>query len=98
MTPAQIDKLYELNSPPTVRIIQEVRLSARHTLLVFRRWLLEAYDLRMDLATVDLNDLTIAEMVRTHCVMASKIENKRLTPDKQSDLIAPSVYTGTECD
>jgi hypothetical protein len=66
--------------------------------LVFRQWLLEAYDLRMDLATVDLNDLTIEEMARTHRVMASRIENKRLVPGKQSDLKAPSVYTGTNRD
>jgi hypothetical protein len=44
MTPGQIDKLYELNRSPTVRIIQEMRLSARHKLLVFRQWLLESYD------------------------------------------------------
>jgi hypothetical protein len=59
MTPGQIDKLYELNRPPAVRIIQEVRLSARHKLLVFRQWLLEAYDLRMDLDFFDLNDFAI---------------------------------------
>jgi hypothetical protein len=41
MTPEQIDKLYELNRPPAVRIIQEVCLSARSKLLVFRQWLLE---------------------------------------------------------
>jgi hypothetical protein len=39
MTPEQIYKLYELNRPPAVRIIQELRLSARHKLLVFRKWL-----------------------------------------------------------
>jgi hypothetical protein len=75
-----------------------VRLSVSQTLLVFRQWLLEAYDLRMDLATVDLNDLTIEEMTRTHHIMASKIENKRLTPRKKTDLKAPSVYTGTDHD
>jgi hypothetical protein len=37
----------------------------------------------MDLATVDLNDLTIEEMDRTQRVMASKIENKRLAPGKK---------------
>jgi hypothetical protein len=37
MTPYQIDKLYELNRPPAVRIIQEVRLSARSKFLVFRQ-------------------------------------------------------------
>jgi hypothetical protein len=37
MTPEQIDKLYELNRPPAVRIIQEAHLSARHKLLVFRQ-------------------------------------------------------------
>jgi hypothetical protein len=98
MTPEQIDKLYELNRPPAVRIIQEVRLSAKHKLLVFRQWLLEAYGLCMDLATVDLNYLTIEEMDCTQRVMASKIENKRLAPGKQSDLKAPSVYTGTDRD
>jgi hypothetical protein len=96
--PEQIDKLYELNSPPSVKIIQEVCLSARHKLLAVRQWLLKAYDIRMDLATVDLNDLTIEEMERTRRVMASEIENKRLAPGKQSDLKAPSVYTGTGCD
>jgi hypothetical protein len=45
MTPEQIDKIYELNRPPAVQIIQEVRLSARSKLLVFMKWLLEAYDL-----------------------------------------------------
>jgi hypothetical protein len=30
--------------------------------------------------------------------MASKIENRRLAPGKQSDLKAPSVYTGTDRD
>jgi hypothetical protein len=98
MTPAQIDKLYELNRPPAVSIIQEVRLSSRHKVLVFRQWLLEAYDLHMDLATVDLNDLTIEEMDSTQRVMASKIENKRLAPGKKSDLKEPSVYTGTDRD
>jgi hypothetical protein len=44
----QIDKLYELNRPPAVGSIQEVRLSSRHKVLVFRKWLIEAYDLRMD--------------------------------------------------
>jgi hypothetical protein len=58
MTPKQIDKLDELNRPPAVRIVQEVRLSASHKLLVFMQWLLEAYDLRLDLATVDLDLLT----------------------------------------
>jgi hypothetical protein len=48
MAPEQIDKLYELNRPPEFRIIQEVRLSARSKLLVFRQWLLEAYDLHLD--------------------------------------------------
>jgi hypothetical protein len=37
MTPEQIDKLYELNHPPAVRIIQEVSLSARSKMLVFRQ-------------------------------------------------------------
>jgi hypothetical protein len=40
MTPDQIDKLYELNRPPAVRIIQEVHLSAKSKFLVFRQWLL----------------------------------------------------------
>jgi hypothetical protein len=94
MTPEQIDKLYELkNSPPSVRIVQEVRLSARHNLLVFIQWLLEAYHIRVDLENVDLNDLTIEEMARTH-IMASKIENKRIAPGKQSYWKSPSVYTG----
>jgi hypothetical protein len=38
-----------------------------------------------------LNELTIEEMDRTQRDMASKIENKRLTPGKQSDLKAPSI-------
>jgi hypothetical protein len=80
MMPGQINKLYELNRPPVVRIIQEVRLSERRKLLVFRKWLLEAYDLHMDLATVDLNELTIEEMDRTQHVIASKIDNKLLPP------------------
>jgi hypothetical protein len=98
MTPGQIDKLYELNRPPTVRIIQEVRLSTRHKLLVFRQWLLEAYDLRIDLEIFDLNELTITEMDITQRVMASKIENNRLASGKQSDLKAPSIYTGNDRD
>jgi hypothetical protein len=53
MTPDQIDKLHELNRPPAVHIIQEVRLSARSKFLVFMQWLLEAYDLRFDFATVN---------------------------------------------
>jgi hypothetical protein len=73
MTPAQIDKLYELNRPPAVRIIQEVRLSARLKLLVFRQWLLEAYDLRFYLETVNLDLLNEDEMARTHRVMVSKV-------------------------
>jgi hypothetical protein len=98
MTPEHIDKLYELNMPPAVRIIQEVRLSARHKLLVFRKWLLEAYDLRMEVATFDLNDLTIDEMTRNHHAMTSKIENKCLAPGKQSGFNSSSVYTGTNHD
>jgi hypothetical protein len=54
----QIDKLYELNHPPAVQIIQQVHLSARSKLLVFIQWLLDAYDLRLDLATVYLDLLT----------------------------------------
>jgi hypothetical protein len=96
MTPDQIDKLYELNRPPPVRIIQEVRLSARSKLLVIRQWLLEAYDLRFDLATVNLDLLTEDEMARTHRVMISKVENKRIAPGKQSDLKPPSVYSGSD--
>jgi hypothetical protein len=91
MMPEQIDKLYEINRPPSVMIIQEVRLSARQKLLVFRKWLLEACDLRMDLATVDLNNLTIEEIYRTQRVMASKIGNKRPDPATQYDLKEPSV-------
>jgi hypothetical protein len=83
MTPEQINKLYELNRPPAFRIIQEVRLLARSKLIVFRQWLLEAYHLRLDLATVDLDLLTEEEMARTHRVMVSKVENKRLEPGKQ---------------
>jgi hypothetical protein len=49
----------------------------------------------VDLATVDLNDLTIEEINLTQRVMTTKIENKRQAPGKQSDLKAPSVYTGT---
>jgi hypothetical protein len=37
-------------------------------------------------------------MDRTQRVMVSNIENKRLAPGKQSDLKAPSVYTGTDHD
>jgi hypothetical protein len=95
MTPEQIDKIYELNRPPTVRIIQEVHILARSKLLVFRQWLLEAYDLRFDLETVGLYLLTEEEMTRTHRVMVSKVENKRLAPGKQSDLKPPSVYSGS---
>jgi hypothetical protein len=95
MTPDQIDKLYELNQPPAVRIIQEVRLSARSKLLVFIQWLLEAYDLRFDLATVNLDLLTEDEMARTHRVMIIKVENKRLAPGKKSDLKPLSVYSGS---
>jgi hypothetical protein len=95
MTPDQIDKLYELNRPPAVRIIQEFRLSARSKFLVFRQWLLEAYALRFDLATVNLDLLTEDEMARTHRVMISKVENKRLAPGKQSDLKPTSVYSGS---
>jgi hypothetical protein len=83
MTPEQIDKLYELNRPPAVRIIQEVRLSARSKLLVFRQCFSEAYDLRFDLATINLDLLTEDEMARTHHVMVSKVENKRLAPGKK---------------
>jgi hypothetical protein len=89
---------FNLNRPPEVIIIQEVPLSARHKLLVFRQWLLEAYDLRMYLVNVDLNELTIEDMDLTQRVMASKIENKRLAPGKQSDLKAPSIYTGNDRD
>jgi hypothetical protein len=96
MTPDQIDKLYELNQPPSVQIIQEVRLSARSKLLVFRQWLLGGYDLRFDLATVNLDILTKDEMAHTHRVMTSKVENKRLAPGKQSDLKPPSVYSGSD--
>jgi hypothetical protein len=98
MTSEQIDKLYELNRPPAVRIIQEVRLSARHKLLVFRQWLMEAYDLRLDLETADLDLLTEEEMARAHRAMVSKVENKRLAPGKQSDLRPPSVYNGSDRD
>jgi hypothetical protein len=52
----------------------------------------------MDLSTVNSNGFTIEEMVCTHRVMASKIENKRLAPGKQSDLKAHSVYTETDHD
>jgi hypothetical protein len=97
MTPEQIDKLYELNQPPAVRIIQEVRLSARSKLLVFRKWLLEAYDLRFDLATVNLDLLTENEMSRTHRVMFGKVD-KRLAPGKRSDLKPPSLYSGSDRD
>jgi hypothetical protein len=45
VTPEQMYKLYELNRPPVVRIIQEVRLSERSKFMVFRQWVLEAYDL-----------------------------------------------------
>jgi hypothetical protein len=63
-----------------------VRFLARHKLLVFRQWLLEAYDVRLDLETVDLDLLTEEEMAHTHRVMVSKVENKRLAPGTQSDL------------
>jgi hypothetical protein len=96
MTPDHIDKLYELNLPPAVRIIQEVRLSERSKLMVFRQWLLEACDLRFDLATVNLDLLTEDEMARTHRVMISKVENKRLAPGKKSDLKPPSVHSGSD--
>jgi hypothetical protein len=98
MTPEHIDKLYELNRPPSIQIIHEVRLSARHKFLVFRQWLLEAYDLRLDLETVDLDLLTEEEMARTHCVMVSKVEHKRLAPGKQSDLKPPSIYSRSDRD
>jgi hypothetical protein len=98
MTPEQIDKRYELNRPPAVRIIQEVRLASRSKLLVLMQWLLEAYDLRLDLSTVDLDLLTEEEMARTHLIMVSKVENKRLAPGKQSDLKPPSVYSGSDRD
>jgi hypothetical protein len=75
-----------------------VRLSARSKLLVFRQWLLEAYDLRFDLATVDLYLFTEEEMAHTHRVMVSKVENKRLAPGKQSDLKPPSLYSGSDRD
>jgi hypothetical protein len=96
MTPNQIDKLFELNRPPAVRIIQEVRLSARSKLMVFRQWLLEAYDLCFDLAMVKLELLTEDEMARTRRVMIGKVENKRLVPGTQSDLKPPSVYSGSD--
>jgi hypothetical protein len=98
MTPEQIDKLYELNRPPAVRIIQEVCLSARYKLLVFREWLLETYDLCFDLATVDLDLLNEEEMTHTHRVMVSKVENERLAPGKLSDLKPPSIYSGSDHD
>jgi hypothetical protein len=96
MTPDQIDKLYELNRPPVVRLIQEVRLSARSKLLVFRQWLLEAYDLRFDLEKFNLDLLAENEMARTHRVMISKVENKRIAPGTQSDLKPTSVYSGSD--
>jgi hypothetical protein len=37
-------------------------------------------------------------MARTHHVMVSKVENKRLAPGKQSDLKPPSVYSGADRD
>jgi hypothetical protein len=75
-----------------------VRLSARSKLLVFRQSLLEAYDLRFYLATVNLDLLTEDEMARTHCVMVSNVENKSLAPGKQSDFKPPSVYSGLDRD
>jgi hypothetical protein len=60
--------------------------------------LLEAYDLRLDLSTVDLDLLTEEEMARTHRVMVSKVENKRIAPGKQPDLKPPSVYSGSDRD
>jgi hypothetical protein len=96
MASDQIDKIYELNRPPAVRIIQEVCLSARSKFLVFRQWLLEAYELRFDLATVNLDLLTEDEMAHTHRVMISKVENNSLAPGKQSDLKPPSVYSGSD--
>jgi hypothetical protein len=50
------------------------------------------------LSTVDLDLLTEEEMARTHRVMVSKVENKRLAPGKQSDLKPPSVYSGSDRD
>jgi hypothetical protein len=35
-------------------------------------------------------------MARTHRVMISKVENKRLAPGKQSDLKLPFVYSGSD--
>jgi hypothetical protein len=75
-----------------------VRLSAISKLLVFRQWLLEAYDLSLYLKTVDLDLLTDEQMARTHHVMVSKVENKRLAPGTQSDLKHPSVYSGSDRD
>jgi hypothetical protein len=69
------------------------RASFSNIQIVFRKWLLEAYDLRFDLATVNVDLLTEDEMDRTHRVMISKLENKRLAPGKQSDLKPPSVYS-----
>jgi hypothetical protein len=44
------------------------------------------------LATVGRNDLTEEEMALIYHGMVGKVDNKRIAPEKQSDLKPPSIY------